>query len=95
MFTITDQAFLAMAPIKTYSHISMTLLETWTTVICIKYQWTALMVMQNFIRNFQHISKKAISISYWHWQLFCSLHIINRSFTTGAEKSGWKLQKVW
>ena len=24
----------------------------------------------------------------------CSLHIIHRSFTTGAEKSGWKLQKV-
>ena len=24
----------------------------------------------------------------------CSLHIIHRSFTTRAEKSGWKLQKV-
>ena len=24
----------------------------------------------------------------------CSLNIIHRSFTTGAEKSGWKLQKV-
>ena len=23
----------------------------------------------------------------------CSLHIIHRSFTTGAENSGWKLQK--
>ena len=24
----------------------------------------------------------------------CSLHIIHRRFTTGAEKSGWKLRKV-
>ena len=60
MFAIMDQAFLAMAPIQTYSHISVTLLKAWT-VICIKHQWTALMLMQNFIRNFKHISKKAIA----------------------------------
>ena len=60
MFAIMDQAVLAMAPIQTYSHISVTLLKAWA-VICIKHQWTALMLMQNFIRNFKHISKKAIA----------------------------------
>ena len=45
MFAITNQAFLAMVLIKTYSHISMTLLKTWNTVICIKYQWAALIMI--------------------------------------------------
>ena len=91
MFINMDQTFLNMAPIKTHSRISMTLVNK-DLAHGHLYQISMdvnIKLHQEFSAHFSESDfHSLIDISS------CSLHISHRIFTTGAEKSGWKLQKV-